>query len=337
MTRDGESFVPDGTNGRVELTDKGFRFVPMVAGEFEVTPVLAGEASYRLEAQTARLSVTPAGIPAQAQVTKDATYYPGEDLKIRLNVLDGALGEGDRISNITVVNEEGVTLVSPIETIEDQKEYLLDSFVSSQETDGYVTYAIQLEISRNGTDVSGCYAPVEPVRFIVHQGPESLVIYLTAESQDGDFGDTSNRGAYVRFHVQTPDPALAEKIELRILRDGVEFVPDGTNGVVEYGEDFLAFYPECTGVFAVQPVVKSGVDCELVASQANLSVEKGAAAVKAEMEDAVYRPGDTLEIQLLRPTCPWTRSPRKSRSMRWMQTTCGMKSGMWRPTRCRRP
>ena len=304
ITRDGQPFAPDGTNGLIELTDAGFRFVPMVPGEFEVTPVIVGDASYRLEAQTARLSVSPAGIPAQAQVTKDATYYPGEDLDIRLNVLDGVLGEGDEISGFTVRNEAGVTLVGPVETIENQKAYLLHSFVDYHEPDGYVTYTIELEIRRNGVDVSECYAPIEAVRFIVYRGMETPVVYLTAESQNGGFGDTKDRGAYVRFHAQTPDEALEEKIELRILRDGVEFVPDGTNGVIEYGEDFIAFYPECAGVFTVEPVVKSGVNCEIVATEANVSVCKEAAAVKAEMAGTVYRPGDTLEIRLSQAYAP---------------------------------
>ena len=294
VTRDGKSFSPNGANGRVELTDTGFRFVPMVSGEFEVTPVMVGEASYRLEAGTA----PPAGIPAWAQATKNATYYPGDKMDIRLSVFDGVLGEGDEISKITVYNEAGTMLIGSIDTLEDQKEYLLHSFIDYQEPVGYVTYTIRLEISRDGVDVSECYAAIEPVGFIVRWGPGTPVVYLTAESQDGGFADTRNRGAYVLFHMQTPDPELSEKIELNILRDGVEFVPDGTNGVIEYGEDFLAFYPECVGVFTVQPVVKSGVDCELVASQAIVSVEKGAAAVKAEMKDTAYRPGDTLEVQL---------------------------------------
>ena len=70
------------------------------------------------------------------------------------------------------------------------------------------TYTIELEIRRNGVDVSECYAPIEAVRFIVYRGMETPVVYLTAESQNGGFGDTKDRGACLLYTSKDAEAAI---------------------------------------------------------------------------------------------------------------------------------
>ena len=285
-------------------------------GTYDITMELDGEAErdYALTVESLEgYPVEPT--PPLMEIGTDAgTYAPGSQITVtasRVNVgtSDDSYGyllasRGDEFEYVDVwaENEAGQKTNEARYDVDASGDHLflysqpkLTLTLPNDAQSGRWTVYAQYHVSNNGqysSDIMEAYSPASPVYVAVATANQE-VIELTAVAQDGVYGEG---GASVTF-TAGESVNLVDIVKLSVLRDGEAFDPAG---LVSYADSSITFAPALVGTYTVTPKLTDGSEADyvLMAESATVTVNRAAAPLAVDVDQAQYGPGGAVQVTL---------------------------------------